>query len=515
MEQNSTFQHIQTVFLKNANLFHKHELSLSALNQTIRYYLIELYKIALNPFQFLSLLRQSLGEIFRISFSQGILTICLIFCLLLVQIMLSIFRPVIPILYKTILYIRIKKALLLIKPSREGVRILCLLPNLSFGGAEKVLWDIVSGLKSKGYHFYFLSRRRENNAWCENFLKSFSGAIFLPDRGNQDPKKEEETYQFLRNTICYLNIDLLFISDAPGVFFKSIPKIKSEFLNLKIVDLLHAEDFGGLQTQHLWLTSYLDWRVCISDSLKKILISTYAANKVDPYFSSKTSAIHNGLDLDFLNPSNSTQKKFYKDHNLNDSLKVISFIGRLSDEKRPSIFVDIANELIQKRGRKDLKFVIAGDGKERERIEKHIKSYQLENSFILLGAVEKQTIKELLSDSFAVLIVSYMEGISLVAGEALAMNVPVISTDVGAMTEIIDHGTNGYLVALGPNISFEMSDIVTQLLDSPLEYQRIVNETRSSVMKNFSLARMIDKYQETFEHVLKTPCVSLKHEGDV
>ena len=104
MKQNSRPQNIQTVFLKNMNLFYRRHLSLSELYNTIEYFLSELSKISFNPVKFLSILKKTLAKVFKISFIQGILIIFLIFYFLFVKALFIFFRPIIPSVHKIILH---------------------------------------------------------------------------------------------------------------------------------------------------------------------------------------------------------------------------------------------------------------------------------------------------------------------------------------------------------------------------------------------------------------------------
>ena len=81
----------------------------------------------------------------------------------------------------------------------------------------------------------------------------------------------------------------------------------------------------------------------------------------------------------------------------------------------------------------DIVFVMAGDGKDRQRTEDLIRDYKMEDHFILTGMLDSEKVKELLSDTYCLLITSEYEGSPLVLLEAMSMDVPVISTDVGVV----------------------------------------------------------------------------------
>ena len=80
--------------------------------------------------------------------------------------------------------------------------------------------------------------------------------------------------------------------------------------------------------------------------------------------------------------------------------------------------------------------------------------------------------------------------------EAMAAGVPVVATDVGGNSEIIEHGANGFLVPL--NDIKRMADHTMQVLIKGPEREKITANARRTVRMRFDMARMVEDYDSTY-----------------
>ena len=115
----------------------------------------------------------------------------------------------------------------------------------------------------------------------------------------------------------------------------------------------------------------------------------------------------------------------------------VGFLGRFSPEKRPELFVDIAKIASQY---KDIKFVMAGEG---PMLTKVLEKTDDLTNFEYLGVVTN--ISDFFSQIDCLVISSETEGISLSAMEALSHGIPVLSTDVGGMRELLVDENQGFI----------------------------------------------------------------------
>jgi glycosyltransferase involved in cell wall biosynthesis len=92
------------------------------------------------------------------------------------------------------------------------------------------------------------------------------------------------------------------------------------------------------------------------------------------------------------------------------------------------------------------------------------------------------------------------EGISTTILEAMSAGVPVVSTDVGAIREALQHGANGFLVAPGDKAELERS--VLRLVDDPALRARMGAASRERAVREFDVERCADVHARAFEAAL-------------
>lgn len=114
----------------------------------------------------------------------------------------------------------------------------------------------------------------------------------------------------------------------------------------------------------------------------------------------------------------------------------ISFVGRLSREKRPELFVELASRLCAELPDVNLKFRMAGDGPLRESVQKLMGERSLNGSrFSLLGELPNPS--DLYNDTDLLVSTSQYEGTPNVILEAMAYGIPVVAPAVGGIPELI------------------------------------------------------------------------------
>lgn len=147
---------------------------------------------------------------------------------------------------------------------------------------------------------------------------------------------------------------------------------------------------------------------------------------------SKSTILANIISVDKLQ----TEANVAQINNKSDVL----FLGRLVYEKNPLRIIDIANLLVQKKA--DIKISIVGDGEYKTQMQAKVNELAIQNNVTFWGFQSNPY--GLLKNAKLLLLTSIMEGTPMCAVEAMALNVPVVSTKTDGMVELIN-GENGVL----------------------------------------------------------------------
>ncbi|MBF0511924.1 MAG: glycosyltransferase, partial [Candidatus Omnitrophica bacterium] len=383
----------------------------------------------------------------------------------------------------------------LLSPDTSKTQVLCIIPFLTMGGSERVMQDVVRGLIPSGYDFHLFCFNRDRNLWTKHFLTYFVNFIGISAIYDVDIYAD-----YLIQIIRQLDIKVILLTNEHMVY-KALGKVREVFPHIKVIDVIHLERVGGTH-QHISVIGapLVDWRVCISRHLLAYMKHRYGVWGLSDVLADRLKVIHNGSDPTEFSREYVSPGQFRRKYQIPDGTKIISFIARMADEKNPFIFVNMARGLLAKNPEVPLCFVMAGDGPLLGSLKSKIKDLGLIRYFVLPGAVTH--VSELLRDTFLLVVASTHEGIPLTIQEAMLMNVPVISTHVGAIHEIISDGLNGFLIQKDEQVVDNAVLRMQYLLKNEKEYQKMSLRTRQDVYPEFTIKNMCHRYEGLFAQVL-------------
>ena len=173
----------------------------------------------------------------------------------------------------------------------------------------------------------------------------------------------------------------------------------------------------------------------------------------------------------------------------------ILFVGRLLHGKGVALLFEAIAEL---RGRRlDVRATIAGDGPAREELESAARRLGVTDSIRFVGAIGQDVIRDLYTSADVFCLPSFAEGIPVVAMEAMAMELPVVTTRIMGIPELIDDGIDGLLVPPG------RADVLTQALErlvrSPEERRRLGQQGRRKVARKYDVAHSAARMRAALE----------------
>lgn len=221
---------------------------------------------------------------------------------------------------------------------------------------------------------------------------------------------------------------------------------------------------------------------------------------------SRVEVIYNGVDLKALSkPTPGARERIRAEfgYSTNDFVAVqVARLHELKDHQTALKAVDEARQKIP-----GLRLLLAGDGDQRSAIEQTIRDRGLEQTVTLAGT--RKDIADLLAASDVFLMSSISEGIPLTVIEAMAARRPVVSTAVGGLPELIEHGVTGMLAPSGDATSLATS-LVQLYRDADLRKQ-MADVAAGRAQEKFSLQGMLNSYRDVYYDVLGTHDV--RHES--
>jgi len=213
--------------------------------------------------------------------------------------------------------------------------------------------------------------------------------------------------------------------------------------------------------------------------------------------SSRVEVVYNGVDLRALaSAASDARPRIRAEFGFADEDFIAIQVARLHDLKD---HITAVKTIQQTRPiAPPIRLLIVGEGDERYAIETAIREHQLENHVVLAG--NRTDIADLLAASDAFLMTSISEGIPLTIIEAMAAGLPVVSTAVGGIPEMIDHEVSGFLAQAGDHKA--LAKHLLKLQQSPSLRKSISSKGRDRAEQLFSLQGMLNGYRHIYEEML-------------
>lgn len=263
-----------------------------------------------------------------------------------------------------------------------------------------------------------------------------------------------------------------------------VAKLLSQKLNIPYVVTCHGSDINLLMENAKEL--YID---VLGNADKVIFVSNALLNKAKSLSYSGTNAvvIPNGIDPKIFKPLD--KEKIKKELGLNK--KVVGFVGGLKKIKRADKLPEIFEYISSK---KDVEFLVVGDGELRENVEKEFQKRNLKVKFV--GRVSQDKVPYYMNAMDVMILPSRNEGFGAVIIEAQGCGIPVVGSSNGGIPEAI--GDGGIVVEEGENFEKRFAEAVINFLENPIDS----NYIREKALE-YSWENIVKKEVKVYEEVLK------------
>lgn len=347
------------------------------------------------------------------------------------------------------------------------------------GGTERVLSIIANELsKQKNkFNIHILSITNENNTSYFNLENEIKNDRILKSKDVNFKKQYFQVVKGIRHYIKENNIDILIDVEVIASLF-SIPATR--FTKTKLISWEHFnfyEDNGS----HLRIYArklaarFSNCIITLTEHDKQNYL-----NNLD--IKGKVEYIYNPIEE-------------VDDMECNIKSKQIISVGRLTYQKGFDMLCDVAKVVLK--DNKGWKWLILGDGEDKDKLRSKIKEYGLENKLILKGNVSN--VEEYYKNSSLYVMTSRFEGLPMTLLEAKTYKLPIVSFNcLTGPSEIVKNNINGYLI--NPENVEAMSNKLNILMNDENKLKEFSSNAQIDIEK-FELKPIIEKWTNVLENV--------------
>ncbi|MDG1682123.1 MAG: N-acetyl-alpha-D-glucosaminyl L-malate synthase BshA [Flavobacteriaceae bacterium] len=363
----------------------------------------------------------------------------------------------------------------------------------TYGGSGVVATELGLELSKRGHEVHFITYNQpvKLNLFNNNIHYH---EVIVPDY----PLFHYQPYELALSSkivdmVQLHKIDILHVHYAiPHAYaaYMSKQMLKTRGINLPIVTTLHGTDIT-LVGSHPYYKNAVEFSINNSDAVTSV--SKDLKRDTLSFFNIKKNieVIPNFVDLEkYIHVHENCNRGVLA----NEDEKIITHISNFRKVKRIDDVINSFN-LINKEI--NSKLILLGDGPERIKAEKLCDELNLNEKVLFLGA-SNETAKILcLSDVF--ILASTTESFGLVALEAMASSVPVVSTNSGGLPEVNKDGFSGYLSNVG-DINTMAENAIKILKDST----KLINFKKNAKQQanKFDVHNIVPHYEDIYKRTL-------------
>lgn len=364
----------------------------------------------------------------------------------------------------------------------------------TYGGSGVVATELGKELANLGHEIHFVTYALPHR------LPQFVENIFFHEvEVSNYPLFEHQLYGLaltskMVEVLSYEKLDLFHVHYAiPHATSAYLAKkiLEKENKELKFITTLHGTDItlAGLEPSFLPLVKFSieesDGVTAVSRFLKEKTLTNYQIDKdirVIPNFID-SEIYHRVIDCQF------------RKHISPNGEKVLVHVSNFRPVKRVPDTIRIL-ELVKKEV--PARLLLVGDGPDRGECERMVREKGLEEDVLFLG--KQDGLVQILSASDVFLMPSQSESFGLSALEAMACEVPVVSSSVGGLPELVVQNKTGFIAEIGD--VERMARYTIDLLTNEKKYERFAANSRKRAVEEFDKEKIIPEYIKYYHDVL-------------
>ena len=363
----------------------------------------------------------------------------------------------------------------------------------TFGGSGVVATELGMALARLGHKIHFITYKRPAR------LSSYQENVFFHEVNALNyPLFEYTPYDTtltskLVDVVMYEKLDLLHVHYAiPHATIAYLSKIilQEKGIHIPVVTTLHGTDITLVGSDQSF-APVVEFSINKSDGVTAV--SQSLADQTNALFNltKNIEVIYNFIDFDRFQR---LDKEHFRKAIAPDGEKLLAHVSNFRKVKRVQDVIHVFHKVQQKI---PAKLLLIGDGPERQDLEVLCRELHICNHVRFLGKID--AVEEVLAVSDLFIIPSANESFGLAALEAMACQVPVISSNIGGLPEVNIQGVTGFLSDVG-NVD-EMAKNALHILSS----EETLNTFRKNALaqaKRFDITTILPQYVAFYEKMI-------------
>ncbi len=364
----------------------------------------------------------------------------------------------------------------------------------TFGGSGVVATELGKALSEKGHHIHFITYSQPVR------LEHFSENVSYHEVSVADyPVFEYAPYETaltskLVDVALFEKLDVIHVHYAiphASVAYMAKQILAAQGYHVPFVTTLHGTDIT-LVGKNASYAPVVTFAINMSDAVtavsKNLMDETYKFFKI----TKKIDVIPNFIDLRRFSKQ---RKEHFKKAIAPNNERLLVHASNFRPVKRVSDVVKIFNQVVEKI---PSKLLLIGDGPDRTAIEKQCRESKACDHIRFLG--KQEAVEEILSVSDLFILPSETESFGLAALEAMACQVPVISSNTGGIPELNVNGVTGFMSDVG-----DVDDMAKNAIYILEDDERLAKFKHQSLehAKKFDIKNILPMYEEVYERVIR------------
>jgi len=367
------------------------------------------------------------------------------------------------------------------------MKILLTIPNAGYSGAEHQLLSLAIGLQRNG-HDIALCNLDGKGLFTEKATLAGIYVDVIQRRSRLDFRRLLK----YRKLLAYGQFDVVISFTYSANNLTRIAKFLLPFTNFA-----HIAGERGRIFQGQWFPNILDSILAVLTT--KIVFNSGVQKKKYLHHEwvrrEKTSVINNGFNFEenfAISPIN-----LNTEFGISKGTRVVFGVGNLSSHKNIEMYIRVMEEVTNKIA--DVVFIYIGSGPDLDHYRTVVQEKGLENRCMFIG--RREDVMALLKAGHIFVLTSWWEGMPNVIIEAIAAGLPVVSTAIDGVNEIIDNGRTGFLVR--PDDHEVMATRILRLLSDEQLYTTVSSSSLADIKPIFNMNEMVSAYENLIREIAK------------